>query len=268
MFNYTPHPILDIYGIGFAPYLFTICAGILIGLLIAWILGKKEGISRKTIIGFWVFIAAAGLLGAKIMFFLGPYNPHYTTYSLARFFTAGVVWYGGIIGAFISGWIYLQIYRLRKNNKWKKRLSKVYDFRKKPEYLKLLDIFAPATMAGLAIGRIGCFFAGCCGGKATEYVLGVFHTKLGYFVHAAQMYSMINALIIFLLLLKLRKHSKFDGFTFMWMLMLYAPTRFMIEFLRIENVIYGFSVAQWTSIAIMIIIAPMYVYKMKKPKYL
>lgn len=37
----------------------------------------------------------------------------------------------------------------------------------------ILDITAPGLMFGLAIGRIGCFFAGCCGGPPTASRWGV-----------------------------------------------------------------------------------------------
>lgn len=36
-----------------------------------------------------------------------------------------------------------------------------------------LDLTTPGLFAGLAIGRVGCFFAGCCGGRPTCSRLGV-----------------------------------------------------------------------------------------------
>ena len=60
----------------------------------------------------------------------------------------GLVFYGGAIGGVISGVIYCY---LRKIPVW-----------------KMADIGAPAIMLGLAIGRLGCFFAGCCHGMIVE----------------------------------------------------------------------------------------------------
>jgi phosphatidylglycerol:prolipoprotein diacylglycerol transferase len=36
-----------------------------------------------------------------------------------------------------------------------------------------LDAIAPGLMLGLAVGRVGCFFAGCCGGPPTASRWGV-----------------------------------------------------------------------------------------------
>jgi phosphatidylglycerol:prolipoprotein diacylglycerol transferase len=37
----------------------------------------------------------------------------------------------------------------------------------------ILDVTAPGLMLGLAIGRLGCFFAGCCGGPPTASRWGI-----------------------------------------------------------------------------------------------
>jgi phosphatidylglycerol:prolipoprotein diacylglycerol transferase len=36
-----------------------------------------------------------------------------------------------------------------------------------------LDVTAPGLLVGLALGKVGCFFAGCCGGPATAARWGV-----------------------------------------------------------------------------------------------
>src|SRR5439155_24837140 len=36
-----------------------------------------------------------------------------------------------------------------------------------------LDVTAPGLLVGMAVGRVGCFFAGCCGGPPTASRWGV-----------------------------------------------------------------------------------------------
>src|SRR5262245_35385957 len=43
----------------------------------------------------------------------------------------------------------------------------------------LLDAFAPGALAGLAIGRVGCFLAGCCFGLPTDLPWGIVLPDLG-----------------------------------------------------------------------------------------
>jgi phosphatidylglycerol:prolipoprotein diacylglycerol transferase len=43
----------------------------------------------------------------------------------------------------------------------------------------LLDAIAPGALAGFAIGRVGCFLAGCCYGRPTTLAWGVVFEALG-----------------------------------------------------------------------------------------
>jgi phosphatidylglycerol:prolipoprotein diacylglycerol transferase len=40
-----------------------------------------------------------------------------------------------------------------------------------------LDVTAPGLLVGLAVGRVGCFFAGCCGGTPTASRWGVWSSN-------------------------------------------------------------------------------------------
>jgi phosphatidylglycerol:prolipoprotein diacylglycerol transferase len=40
-----------------------------------------------------------------------------------------------------------------------------------------LDVTAPGLLVGLAVGRVGCFFAGCCGGPPTASRWGVWSSN-------------------------------------------------------------------------------------------
>ena len=57
-------------------------------------------------------------------------------------------------------------------------------------FAELMDAFAPAGVVALAIGRLGCFLAGCCWGSPTDLPWGVVFPELGPPArHPLQLYS-------------------------------------------------------------------------------
>jgi len=107
------------------------------------------------------------------------------------------------------------------------------------DFLHYTDIVAPATMLGLAIGRIGCFLAGCCWGKPTEMPWGVvfthphaFSSTKGIPLHPTQLYESAAAFTLYLYLCFRFKNREYPGQIFFHTLLGYAAFRFVIEFFR------------------------------------
>jgi len=66
---------------------------------------------------------------------------------------------------------------------------------------ELLDALVPAGLVALAIGRVGCFLAGCCYGRPTALPWGVVFPALGPPArHPLQLYSAAGDLLLLLLL--------------------------------------------------------------------
>jgi phosphatidylglycerol:prolipoprotein diacylglycerol transferase len=108
--------------------------------------------------------------------------------------------------------------------------------------LATADVFAPAIALGHAIGRLGCFCAGCCWGlechlpwavtfrdPAANDITGV---PLNVPLHPTQLYESLAEFLIFgLLYWRIRKpHGK--GAIIGLYLMLYGGVRFVVEFYR------------------------------------
>ena len=95
---------------------------------------------------------------------------------------------------------------------------------------------------GHAIGRLGCFAAGCCYGKPTDHFWGVTFTNplaqelvgtpLGHALEPTQLFESAAELGIFFILTWMFRRKKFDGQIFGAYLFLYGIARFFIEFLR------------------------------------
>ncbi len=136
---------------------------------------------------------------------------------------SGGVFYGGLIAAVVVALWYLRHYRMPM---W-----------------TVTDVFAPGIALGHVVGRMGCFFAGCCFGRPTGVAWAItFHdtfaarnvgTPLNVPVHPTQLYeASAELLILGLLLASERQGRQFPGRTFWLYMFLYGVSRFVIEFYR------------------------------------
>lgn len=136
-------------------------------------------------------------------------------------FRYGFVFFGGAIAAILTLLIYMK----------KKQLP----------VLKTADFFAVALPLGHAIGRIGCFLAGCCAGKPTDMPWGVTFTNphslvdpryLGVPLHPTQLYEVLCNLILFFVLQYYYKKPHKNGAVLAAYVIGYCVIRFCIEFFR------------------------------------
>jgi phosphatidylglycerol:prolipoprotein diacylglycerol transferase len=160
--------------------------------------------------------------------------------SLVR---AGGVFYGGLIAAVAVG---LWLVRRYKLPVW-----------------TTADLMAPGIALGHVVGRFGCLLAGCCYGRPTDVPWAITFTDplaaqnvgtpLGIPLHPTQLYDAgAELLILGILLFTERKGRPFAGRTFWGYLLLYAISRFIIEFYRGDpnrgTVMAGLSTSQFVSL--------------------
>jgi len=108
--------------------------------------------------------------------------------------------------------------------------------------LAACDAFSPGLALGHAIGRLGCFSAGCCFGKETHHFWGVVFTNplansisgtpLNVPLQPTQLFEAAVELANFLVLTWMFKRRKFDGQVLGAFFILYGTARFFLEFLR------------------------------------
>ncbi len=123
-------------------------------------------------------------------------------------------------------------------------------------FFDLIAIFAPLIVA---IGRIGCFFSGCCHGITTALPWAVQYTDLQSIaplhiaIHPTQLYSSGLSFLIFILIYFLIQHKyKKPGQLVFIYLMLAVTSRFVVDFWRADRVVVSniFSFTQLVSIGI------------------
>jgi len=138
--------------------------------------------------------------------------------EIFKIWRGGLVFYGGFFLSLIVCIFYLRRHRL--------------------PLAKTCDLFAPSLAAGEFLGRIGCFFAGCCYGKETGLPWSVTFTNpqslapIGIPLHPTQLYTSLFALLTFLILLYLRRHRHFEGEVAWSYILLYSISRIIVEYFR------------------------------------
>jgi phosphatidylglycerol---prolipoprotein diacylglyceryl transferase len=222
-----PH-IVEIGGFFIPTYGVLVATAFLVGVWLAGRLAREAGIDRDAVINLGVYCALAGVAGAKLLMIvldMPTYMEDFgTLFSLATLQAAGI-FYGGLIAALLTGWIYI---RASKLPLW-----------------RTMDIFAPAVALGHGIGRLGCFSAGCCWGRPTTLPWAVtfshpeaarFGTPLGVPLHPTQLYEAGGEFVIFGLLLWRLRRPHGAGSIIGLYLMLYSALRLLVEYVRDQQV--------------------------------
>ncbi len=163
---------------------------------------------------------AAGLLGAKITYWLVEIKEVIANPKIMLDLGGGFVVYGGLVLGVLTPVIYLK-------------------YIKKTTALDKLDIAMPAISLGQAFGRIGCFLAGCCYGKPVPegawygitFPAGA-DAPSGVPLYPTQLMSVAGNLLLFGFLLWYTNREKFRGEVVCLYAFLYSVGRFLIEFLR------------------------------------
>jgi phosphatidylglycerol:prolipoprotein diacylglycerol transferase len=219
-------PQLFHIGSFFVPtYGFLVSLGVFVGLFVAASVSKRQGIDPEKAWNLGILVVISAIFGAKLLLIindLGWYWEHPREIFSLSMWQAGGVFYGGLLAALVAS-----VWYMRKN---------------RMPWLRTADAFAPGLALGHAIGRLGCFSAGCCFGKPTTLPWGVKFTNplaaqisgtpLGVYLHPTQLYESLVELTNFFVLLWLIKHKKQDGQVIGAYMVLYGVARFFLEFLR------------------------------------
>ena len=198
-----------------------VAVGFLAAVWTAARLARRSGIDSEAVTNLGIYCALAAMIGAKLMMFVVDPEARRDVFSLATL-QAGGVFYGGLIAALAVSWWYMRKTGL--------------------PLFATADVFAPAIALGHAIGRLGCFSAGCCWGLRCDRAWAVTFTDpaanqitgvpLNVPLHPTQLYEALAETLIFgVLYWRIgRPHGK--GAIIGLYLMLYGTARFLVEFFR------------------------------------
>ncbi|MCM8822415.1 MAG: prolipoprotein diacylglyceryl transferase [Candidatus Omnitrophica bacterium] len=98
--------------------------------------------------------------------------------------------------------------------------------------LKIVDSVALFVPLGQAIGRVGCFFHGCCYGKPSTHWFSVKFPFLEDFVHPTEIYYLIGDMVIFFFLYLFSRDKLKDGEITAWYFIFFGALRYWIDQFR------------------------------------
>lgn len=231
----------------------------ILGVIVACLNAKKRGLKSNDILILACYVLPLAVIGARIYYFIFSLDNYDSFWQIFEIWNGGLAIYGGVIGGALGVMLYCLIH--------------------KKNFFAVADIAAPSLILGQAIGRIGCFFAGCCYGievtndahmwfPLSTQINGVWHYST-FFYESFWNFLVFAALMI---VLYLGKNIKEYGVVMSLYFILYGIGRAWIEALRGDSLYLGaIKVSQLLSILLIIagvaIITVIYVYKygVKKP---
>ncbi len=238
------HPILiKFFGITIYTYGFMFALGLGLAIYLSLLTAKHENIDtdKMSDLIFWTVII--GIIGAKALLVITNPEMLKSSQAFIDILRSGGTFYGGIVfGLPFAVW---------------------YAYKKKLPLLKISDIIAPYIALGHSLGRLGCFSAGCCYGRATDSFLGVVfknpiaHNNTGVplntRIYPTQLMESILNFLNFIVLLIFYKKKKYDGTVLILYVMNYAVIRFVLEFFRGDpdrGYVFGGISHPWSSLSI------------------
>lgn len=219
------HPILfEIPGLHFKIHMYGVMYAL--AFLLAMVVIRREsvrlGLNVDKMMDLFFYALVIATLSSRL-FYVFIEEPSMLRHPLdiLKLWQGGLVFYGGLIGALITGIVYCRKAQL--------------------PFWKVIDVYAVAVSLGHIFGRLGCFFAGCCYGKAcptgTWYAITFPASPdaiapVGIPLYPTQLMESVGNLIIFLILWTFRRKKSFDGQVFLLYVILYSMMRSSVELFR------------------------------------
>jgi phosphatidylglycerol:prolipoprotein diacylglycerol transferase len=213
---YFEPPFFTLFDVRFDSWLVLVVLGIAAGTEYARARAIRTGLSVKVTVDCTLAMVGMGFIVAHLVHVLA-YNPQLFAEDWKRI----LPWYGGYssFGGFLGAAIAIPLFL-----RWKRAPTWAYT-----------DNLAIGFVLGWAFGRTGCFSAHDHMGAQTSFFLAVeFPTSLGGPRHDLGLYEALLAWSMFAAFHVIdRRHPQlWHGFFSAWSVLLYAPVRFGLDFLR------------------------------------
>lgn len=260
--RFTVGPKLLDFGNGVYWYGVLIACGLLLGLLFCMRQAPRFGLTEDNVLDAVLWCMPAGVLGARLYYIIFYYDLYRAADGspdlarMVRIWDGGLAIYGGLIAAFLSGYVLCRV--------------------KKIPYLALTDNVAMGVQIGQAVGRWGNFMNREAFGAETTlpWRMRLWDAAGNFYdVHPTFLYESLWSLCGLLLLWKVvTPRRRFDGQNFLCYLLWYGLGRFWIEGLREDSLhLFGLTllgspvrVSQLLSAALVAVSAALLAWNLKK----
>ena len=197
-------------------YAIIILSGFLLGLLYVCATCEKQRVKKDNVWDIALYGLIAGIVGARTYYVIFALDEMKTFSDIFKIWNGGLAIYGGIIGAFLSTFVYCRV--------------------KKLEVLRVFDVCAPGLLIGQAIGRFGNFVNAEVFGKETNLPWGM-SINGGAPVHPLFLYESLWNLLGLLLIVLFKNNKRNHGQVVCFYVLWYAVGRFFLESMRNQEFI-------------------------------
>lgn len=218
--------LLQIGGFQIQTFGFFIALGMLVGGLASYRQAKRKGMADE-LMDFLTWALILGVVGARLAFILTSDPVQFMRHpaEILRVDLGGLSIHGAILGGIGAG-----VWFSRRRN---------------ISFWRLADIVVPGMVLAQAIGRVGCDVFGYAMARPQFWGVNVD----GLTLHPVQLYESLLDYGIFALLWLRRDRTRYDGQLFAEYVFLFSLARGIVEFFRINPVVWGpFSIAHIVSL--------------------
>ncbi len=217
------NPSIKIFGIDVYYYAIIIVSGMAVAIWLFSRFLKKKGYDPYDAVDYALWIIPFAILGARLYFFLFPYDGTQSDWSrFWNFRDGGLGIYGGVIAGYIAGWV---VARVKKHN-----------------FFQVMDCIVPGLLIAQCIGRWGNFVnQEAYGNLITDpnwqfFPFAVFIDAKGAWYQATFFYESFCTGIGFIISLFLLKSKNYKtGWLASFYGIYYGIVRYTIEALRSDS---------------------------------
>lgn len=215
------HPIIYFGPLEISTYAVMVSLGATLGFWLTYRDAERKGLDIVEVLMLTAIAFAAGLVGARGLVWLASpeiYDERPFSSIFVLWDRSGMSLYGGLALSALAGVLYA---RSRGLDIW-----------------DVADTLAFAFLPAIAVARLGCFLNGCCYGKPTTVPWGLVAGGAPNYVnfdipsHPTQLYEAAAALVLFVLLGRMRRKRQFVGQLTVAFLAGYPLFRFFNELFR------------------------------------
>lgn len=212
----------NLFGLEIKFYGILIALGMLIGIIVAVYNTKFRDLKPEDIYTVALYALPLAIVGARLYYVLFS-GETFSFWEVFAIWKGGMAIYGGVIGGALGVLLFCLIH--------------------KKIFLKLADVACISLVLGQSIGRIGCYFSGCCYGIEVtnpNLMWFPFSTMINGTWHLSTFfYESFFDMVIFIGLLFAIKKIKTDGVIMSLYFIFYGIVRCIIEGFRGDSLFLG-----------------------------
>lgn len=228
-------------GVAVPPFGALVTLGVLLGMVYVHWQRERTGLDARELSLLIIWSVGPGFLLAHVASAL-VYYPDAVRADpwLPLRMSSGMSSYGGFLGAFLGGAVYLRLVN------------------RKP-FLPAADVLTEGLVLGWLFGRIGCTIAFDHPGRPSTFALAFDHPVLGARHNLGFYEVLFTAFVLLPAVYLLARRPRAPGTSVAWLALLYAPARFGLDFLRSVDLAasdlryLGLTPAQWVCLPVIAI---------------